>query len=356
MAERIDGDQPVAAAQATAAAAAVPHAAAAGEGRAAERRLFPWARLGDFGPLLVLVVLCIAIGVVNPAFFSFRNLVWGVANQAAIPAILAVAGTFIILMGSIDLSVEGIMTVGATIVALLCANDSNSHDFGWWGPLLALLACTALGLLNGLIHVVLRIPSFMATLGLWFVGLGIGTVALGGSAVRVLDPNIRALAFAKIAGFPLAVWIALAAVLLALLLERRTRFGRYIYALGGGEDIAMLSGVPVNRTRIVAFTLAGFFTGLAAVLAAAQLGQANTTIADGRLFTTVTAIVVGGTALTGGIGGVADSLVGVLIVTVLANGMVLFGISPYVHETVQGLMIIIAVALSIRRGGSLVIK
>jgi ribose transport system permease protein len=118
----------------------------------------------------------------------------------------------------------------------------------------------------------------------------------------------------------------------------------------------MLSGVPVNRTRIVAFTLAGFFTGLAAVLAAAQLGQANTTIADGRLFTTVTAIVVGGTALTGGIGGVADSLVGVLIVTVLANGMVLFGISPYVHETVQGLMIIIAVALSIRRSGSLVIK
>ena len=196
----------------------------------------------------------------------------------------------------------------------------------------------------------------MATLGLWFVGLGIGTVALGGSAVRVLDPHIRALAFERVLAFPLPVWFAAAAFLFALFLERRTRFGRYVYAIGGGEDIAELSGVPVKRTRILAFTLAGFFTGLAAVLAAAQLGQANTTIADGRMFMTVTAVVVGGTALTGGWGGVANSLVGVLIVQVLANGMVLLGVSPYVHEAVQGLMIIAAVALSIRRGGSLVIK
>ena len=264
--------------------------------------------------------------------------------------------TFIILMGSIDLSVEGVLSVGAMIVALLCANDSNDHDFGWWGPLLAIIACTGLGLLNGLVHVVPRIPSFMATLGLWFVALGIGTVALGGSAVRVLDPGIRAIAFQRVLAFPLTVWIAAVMFLLALALERRTRFGRYIYAIGGGEDIATLSGVPVKRTRILAFTLAGFFTGIAAVLAAAQLGQANTTIADGRLFMTITAVVVGGTALNGGWGGVGNSLVGVLIVAVLANGMVLLGISPYIHETVQGLMIIAAVALSIRRSGSFTIK
>ena len=157
------------------------------------------------------------------------------------------------------------------------------------------------------------------------MGLGIGTVALGGSAVRVLDHGIRSIAFQKVLAFPLAVWIAVAMFLLALFLERRTRLGRYIYAIGGGEDIAILSGVAVKRTRILAFTLAGFFTCVAAVLAAAQLGQANTTIADGRLFITVTAVVVGGTALTGGWGGVANSLVGVMIVAVLANGMVLLG-------------------------------
>ena len=265
----------------------------------------PWrlrARIAGLAPLLVLLALCLLLGILAPSFFTFRNLVWGVANQAAIPLILSMGATFIIIMGSIDLSIEGVLCVGAMIVALLCTNDTNNHDFGWWGPILALLACTALGLLNGLVHVVMRIPSFMATLGLWFVGLGIGTVVLGGTAVRVLDPTIRDLAFHRVAAFPMAVWIAAGAFLLALLIERRTRFGRYVYAIGGGEDIAKLSGVPVARTRILAFTLAGFFTGLASVLASAQLGQANTTIADGRLFMTITAVVVGGTALTGGWG------------------------------------------------------
>jgi ribose transport system permease protein len=331
-------------------------------GRAAPRwRALVPRRLGKIGlaelaPLLVLVGLCAALGLLNPSFFSFRNLVWGVANSAAIPLILAMGATFIILMGSIDLSIEGALSVGTMIVALLCANDSNANNFGWWGPLLALSACTALGLANGLVHVVLRIPSFMATLGVWFVGLGIGTVALGGSEVRVLDRTIRSIAFERVLAFPLAVWIAAAMFILALFLERKTRFGRYIYAIGGGEDIAALSGVPVKRTRILAFALAGFFNGVAAVLAAAQLGQANTTIANGRLFMTVTAVVVGGTSLSGGWGGIANSLIGVLIVAVLANGMVLLGISPYVHETVQGLMIIAAVALSVRRGRSLVVK
>lgn len=326
------------------------------EGRASAHPSVLRKRLASFAPLLVLVALCLLLGVLNPSFFSFRNLIWGVANQAAIPLILSMGATFIIIMGSVDLSIEGVLCVGAMIVALLCTNDANSNHFGWWGPLLALLACTALGLLNGLVHVGLRIPSFMATLGLWFVGLGIGTVILGGTAVRVLDPHIRGIAFTRVLDVPMAVWIAIAASLLALLIERHTCFGRYVFAIGGGEDIAKLAGVPVARTRILAFTLAGFFTGIASLLASAQLGQANTTIADGRLFMTITAVVVGGTALTGGYGGVINSLVGTLTVVVLANGMVLLGISPYVHETVQGLMIIAAVALSVRRGAQLVIK
>ncbi len=207
-----------------------------------------------------------------------------------------------------------------------------------------------------MIHVVLRIPSFMATLGTWFVGLGIATAALGGSAVRVMDPEIRALALQRCAGFPLAVWVACAVFLLALGVQNHTSFGRYLFAIGGGEDIAELSGVPVRRVRIMAYAAAGLFTGIAAVLAAAQLGQSNSVIADGRLFMTVTAVVVGGTALTGGEGGVGNTLIGVLIVAVLANGMVLLGVSPYVHQTVQGLMIIAAVALSTRRSALKIVK
>ena len=319
------------------------------------RRVAGWRGLGLFAPLAVLVAMCLLIAAANPDFLRFGNMV-RIANSAAIPLILGCGATFIILMGSIDLSVEGGVAVGTMIVASLAANDANTNEFGWSAPLLAIAAVTSLGLLNGAVHVFLRIPSFMATLGTWFVGLGIATVALGGSAVRVLDPQIRGLALHRLGGFPLAVWVALAVFLVALGVQNHTRFGRYLFAIGGGEDIAALSGVPVRRIRVTAFAVAGLFTGIGAVLAAAQLGQSNAVIADGRLFMTVTAVVVGGTALTGGEGGVGRTLVGTLIVTVLANGMVLLGISPYVHQTAQGLMIIAAVALSTRRVASRIVK
>ena len=206
-----------------------------------------------------------------------------------------------------------------------------------------------MGLISGIVQTTLRIPSFMATLGMWFIGLGFSIFMLGGSAVRLMDGSIRSLALTRLLDLPLAVWVAAAAFLLAFVIQHYTRLGRHIMAIGGGEDVAELSGVNPRRVRIAAFGLAGFFFGIAGVLAAAQLGQSNATIGDGRLFAAVTAVVVGGTALTGGEGGVLNTLVGVLIVTVLANGMILLGISPYIQQTVQGLMIIAAVALSLDR-------
>ena len=302
----------------------------------------PWA------PTIVLLVLCVGITVLNPSFIEPRNLV-RVANSASIPLILALGATFIIVMGSIDLSVEGVVALGATIVALLVSNDANSNEWSWAAPVLAVLAGGLLGCASGALHVYLRIPSFMTTLGVWFIGLGVANVMLGGSAVRILDPQIRDLALQRLFGLPFAVWIAVAAFLLAWLIQGWTRFGRHVFAIGGGEEIAAQAGVAVRRIRLMAFTLAGFFYGLGGVIAAAQLGQANAVVGDGRLFTTITAVVVGGTALTGGEGGVVNTLVGVLIVAVLANGMVLLGVSPYAQQAVQGLMIIVAVALSIDR-------
>ena len=189
----------------------------------------------------------------------------------------------------------------------------------------------------------------MATLGMWFICLGAATWLLGGSAVRLTDMQLRGLALDRFAGVPFSVWIAIAALLLGAFIQYRTRLGRHIVAIGGAEEIAELSGIDVRRARILAFMLAGFFYALGGIIAAAQLGQSNAVIGDGRLFAAVTAVVVGGTALTGGEGGVVNTLIGVLIVTVLGNGMILLGISPYVQETVQGLMIIAAVALTLDR-------
>ena len=161
-----------------------------------------------------------------------------------------------------------------------------------------------------------------------------------------MDPRLGRRAFL---GFPWGVWLALFCLAVALVIQNYTRLGRYIYALGGGEELAALSGISTARVRITTFTLAGVFYAVGGILAAAQLGLGNAQIGNGRLFTTITAVVVGGTALSGGQGSVLQTLVGVLIVVVLSNGMVLMGVPPSVQIGVQGLMIIAAVALSIDR-------
>jgi len=303
-------------------------------------------RWRSYAPVVVLIVLCILITIANPNFIELRNLA-RVANSAAVPLTLAMGLTFIILLGSIDLSVEGSLSVAAMVTVL--TNDANANSYGWFAVIAAIAASTLMGFTTGIIQTYLRIPSFMATLGVWFIGLGISVYMLGGSAVRLMDPSIRDLALMRVLGLPLAVWVALASFLIACVVQYYTRLGRHILAIGGGEDVAELSGINLRRVRIMAFGLAGFFFGVAGVLSAAQLGRSDAVIADGRLFAAVTAVVVGGTALTGGEGGVINTLIGVLIVTVLGNGMILLGVSPYVQQTVQGLMIIAAVALSLDR-------
>jgi ribose transport system permease protein len=297
---------------------------------------------------MVLILLCIIITFINPNFMTFGNLV-RISQSAMIPLVLGIGATFIILMGSIDLSVEGVLTLGAVMLSMLVLNGANANDYGIIGVFIVLLTGAAVGFINGVIHVRLKVPSFMATLGTWFIGVGIANALLGGMATRINDPWIRGLAIERFLGFPWGVWLALFCLAVALVIQNYTRLGRYIYALGGGEELAALSGISTARVRITTFTLAGVFYAVGGILAAAQLGLGNAQIGNGRLFTTITAVVVGGTALSGGQGSVLQTLVGVLIVVVLSNGMVLMGVPPSVQIGVQGLMIIAAVALSIDR-------
>ncbi len=305
-------------------------------------------RAASWAPVIVLVLLCAIITLINPNFLTFGNMV-RISQSAMIPLVLGIGATFIILMGSIDLSVEGVLTLAAVILSMLVLNGANANDYGLLAILAVLAVGACVGFINGVIHVRLKVPSFMTTLGTWFIGVGIANALLGGMATRINDPWIRGLAIERFMGFPWGVWVALACLAIALVIQNYTRLGRYIYALGGGEELAALSGISVAKVRIAAFTIAGVFYAVGGILAAAQLGLGNAQIGNGRLFTTVTAVVVGGTALSGGQGSVLQTLVGVLIVVVLSNGMVLMGVPPSVQIGVQGLMIIAAVALSIDR-------
>ena len=306
-------------------------------------------------PVAVFVLLCLVISVVNTNFLSISNFV-RILNASSIPMVLVMGATFIILMGSIDLSVEGILSLTAVITAALVLNDHTSANFGLWAVPVAIVAGGVIGLINGTVHVRLKVPSFMATLGIGFACLGIATAALGGFPVRISDRAFRTITLGRTLGIPHGVWLAFASVAVAYVIQQRTRVGRWVYAIGTDEVTARQSGVPVERTRIIVFTLAGLFSGLAGAMAASQLGQGHALIGQGRLFTTITAVVVGGTALTGGVGSVLNSVIGVLIVVVLTNGMVLMGIPPFVQQGVQGLLIIIAVALALDRSQLDVVK
>jgi ribose transport system permease protein len=312
-------------------------------------------RLRPFVPVAVLLLLCVGIALIAPNFLTRGNFVrLGVA--AAIPMVLACGMTFVILLGSIDLSAEGIVAVSAVSLSLLVKNLVGPLDFGLVALPVPILLGAVLGCINGLVHVRLRIPSMIASLGVGFGCIGVATVVLSGITVRINDPAIRGIALTRWLGIPFSVWIALACIAVAWAIQNYTRLGRWSYVLGGGEDIAKLSGVPVGRVRVGIFTLAGFFYGIGGILCVAQFGQSQALIAQGYLFNVITSVVVGGTALTGGDGGILKSVVGVLLVTVLGNGMILVGVPPYVQQGVQGLLIIFAVALSIDRSRVRMVK
>lgn len=313
------------------------------------------AQLRGLVPLGVLVLLCAIISIVAPEFSTLGNL-RRLLTAAAIPMVLACGMTFVILLGSIDLSVEGVIAVGAVILSLLVANGVNQNDFGLAAVPLAILAGAAMGFINGLIHVRLRIPSLIASLGVGFAGIGLATLILGGSAVPVTDPLVQSIAFRRILGMPGIVWIAAASVAVAWAVQEYTRLGRWTYALGGGEDICRLSGIPIGRVRVAVFTLAGTFYGLGGALCVAQFGEGQALIGQGFLFTVITAVVVGGTSLAGGVGGILNSVIGVLVVTVLGNGMVLMGVHPEYQQGVQGVLIIAAIALSLDRARTRFVK
>ena len=313
--------------------------------------------LKSVGELGAFVVIVLVFWVLNPDTFLTAKNVQIILNQAALPLIIAVGATLVILMGSIDLSVEGIVALTAVIASLLVANDITAYKLGLFAVPVAMAIGGLMGLVNGVVHVKLKTPSFMTTLGVGFAGVGIAMAVLGGDTVRISDQTFRSfLSLGRFLGIPAAVWIAAAAVAVAFVIQERTRLGRWLYAIGTDEMTARHAGIPVERTRILIFTVAGLFYGLGGVLLVAQFGQGHALISQGRLFTTITAVVVGGTALSGGVGSVLNSVIGVMIVVVLSNGLVLMGVEPYVQQGVQGLLIIAAVALALDRSRLEVVK
>lgn len=312
------------------------------------------AKIKPFVPLLMLIVLCLAIGLVAPRFLSTGNFI-RIAAGASVPLILVSGMTFIILIGSIDLSLEGTLAVSAVVVGLVGQVLGGSAWILLVYPL-AILIGGLIGCANGSVHTYMKVPSLLTSLGFGFAGLGFATLLADGGSITITDPTLRTAVFYRLFGIPLSVWIATAALIIAYFIQEQTRLGRWAYVLGGGEDVAKLSGVPIRRVRISLFAMSGAFFGLGGVVLGSQLGLGQIQITTGYLFSTITAVVVGGTLLTGGVGGILNSIVGVFVIAVLANGMILMGIPSSAQLGVQGILTIAAVAISLDRKRLVTVK
>jgi len=307
------------------------------------RRVLGGDRTRSLAPLVVLVLVVILFTALNSTFFSIAN-ARSLASQAAMLMVLGVGATFVILLGSIDLSVEGVVGMSSMVVALLVANTSNSVDIGIWAVLIALATGTLIGAFNGLVLTFMRVPSFMVTLGTWYVTLGIATVLFNGTTPAIKSQDLLDLAAPTVYGCPPTVFVALGVLVVGWATLKYTRLGRTIRAIGSAEEIVSQSGVAVRRYKVFAFMIAGTCSALAGVIACAQVGNGDVDAGTGMVFTTIAAVVVGGTLLAGGKGGVLNTVVGVTLLTVITDGMVLIGVSPAIQQSVQGVIVLVAVA------------
>ncbi len=299
-------------------------------------------RLRLWGLLIALIILCLGFTLADPSFATVQN-IQTIANRSAVPLVLAVGMTFILIQGSIDLSIEGIMGVSSLTFAMVVLNSRTSLDLGLFAIVLATFAGAGLGAINGLVVTRLRVPSFMVTLGVWSFSWGVAMLLSGGQPPLIRDQMWRAFGLGQTFGIPNLAIVALFCLAGGYVLQTYTCFGRYSYVIGGGEDLARLSGLPVDRYKVLVFVFSGFLAGLAGVMESARVGVGHSSIGLDQMFAAITAVVIGGTPLSGGRGGVLQSAIGVLTLAVLASGMIFIGVSPHLQKAVQGAIVITAV-------------
>lgn len=296
----------------------------------------------QWGPLIVLILLLLGFSLIEPKVLSLSNLKT-IASRSAVPLVLSVGMTYIILLGGIDLSVPGTMALGSLVLALLVENNRNDLDLGALAVILAVASGGLAGFLNGFVHTRFKVPSFMVTLGTYSITYGIAMLLSGGAPPKVVDESIRAWGIGQVFGVSRLVFIAVLVVAAGYIFQRFTRLGRYAYVIGGGEEIARQSGINVGKYKTLFFTLAGLLFALGGVMETSKIGIGHTLIGAEQDFATITAVVLGGTLLSGGVGGVLNSVIGVLIMQVLSNGLIFIGANPYIHKSIQGVIILIAV-------------
>jgi len=307
--------------------------------------------LARFQSLIALLLMFAALSLASDKFLTVDNSM-NVLRQISINLCLSIGMTLVILSGGIDLSVGSALALSGAIAAGLLKHGialpllGVSLQFTVLGAVLAgILVGLALGWFNGIVITRFSLPPFVATLGTLSIARGLTQLWTGGFPITGLGPQFGFIGTGHFLGLPMPVWISGVLVAMFTVVTRRTRFGRYLYAVGGNERAAQLTGLNLRRIKIWVYALGGGLAGVAGLILTARLDSATPSAGFGYELDSIAAVVIGGTSLNGGRGSVPGTVLGCLIIGILNNGLVLLEVSPFWQQVIKGLVILLAVAL-----------
>ena len=317
--------------------------------KAAEARTsgLSWGRLREFasrsGLLIGLVLLFILLSIFAPNFLTSRNML-NVLRAAAFTGMIACGMTFIIISGDIDVSVGSAVAWASSLLGVLAIT------LGWplWLAIcLVLLQGVLIHSLAALIRVKFNVPSFVVTLTMFLSLRGAARLITGAWSITPFPESFNYWGQGYVAGLiPVPAVFMLATFLIFYVLSTRTVYGRSVYSIGGNEESSRLSGIPVERIRVITYALTGFLAALSGIILSSRISAGSSKIAVGLEFEVIAAVIIGGTSLAGGRGSIFGTFLGVLFIGLLGTGMVLMGVDPFAQEVASGLIILFAVLIS----------
>jgi len=297
--------------------------------------------LRKFGMLAAFFLICLLLSLVSPHFFTLQNLTI-VLRQVSINGILAVGVTFVIITGGIDLSLGSVVALTGVMAALF----AHPGEYPLIVPLaIGISVGVIVGALNGLVVTWGKVAPFIVTLGMMTIARGLALVVSGGRPVTNLSDAFNTIGGGSFLRIPIPILLFVAVVAVSSFILNQTRTGRYMYAVGGNEHAAYAAGLRVKRVKLFAYMICSGFAGLAGIVLASRIntGQPNAGVA--YELDAIAAVVIGGTSLSGGIGSIGGTVLGVLLIGVINNGLDLLNVSSYYQQIVKGVIIIAAVLI-----------
>jgi ribose transport system permease protein len=310
-----------------------------------------YSNISQYQSLIALFFLCLALALMTENFMTADNF-WNVMRQISVNVCISVGMTLVILTAGIDLSVGSILALCGAITAGLLKSgvsipSANLYiGFTVFGVIIAgLFAGGALGFVNGYAITKFKVPPFVATLAMLTMARGFTMLWTKGHPITGLGDSFGFLGTGWFMGIPMPVWISGIVVFVAVVLTNKTRFGRYVYAIGGNENAARLSGIPIKKIKIWVYALAGILAAVGGLLVTARLDSAQPNAGISYELDAIAAVVIGGTSLSGGKGTILGTVLGAIIIGVLNNGLVLLDVSPFWQQVIKGMVILLAVII-----------